>query len=76
MLTPDLHGTSASAICRELPDSQTKAEQKLFPRNPLFRNNFQGKQLPGDQGKKLSQHGKECTVAIFVLLAGIFCLGI
>jgi hypothetical protein len=35
MLTPDSHGTGAPVICRISPDSQTKAVQKLSPRNSV-----------------------------------------
>jgi hypothetical protein len=46
LLTPYSHGKGAPAICRELPDGQTKAEQQLHPRNFPFKKKFQGKQLP------------------------------
>jgi hypothetical protein len=38
MLTHDSHGTGTPVTFRESPDGQTKAEQKLFPRNlPLIK---------------------------------------
>jgi hypothetical protein len=42
MLTHASHGTGASVICGKSPDSQTKAKQKLIPKNSPLGKSLRG----------------------------------
>jgi hypothetical protein len=55
ILTHVSHGTNTLVICRKSPDSLTKAEQKLSPRNSLLRKESQGEQLHA-KGKATLSH--------------------